>query len=184
MNVTLRRFDPYATDMGRVLNAILTMKSDDKIFTREDLFSLYNRCYYVEAADGSIVGVAIAKYFSRNQEVIFGNYGDPNSAIRDEHYTIQYLLLDNCIYWDGQYVNMFDVATVLIREICADTTDKMVIMDLARQCEVNISNSRDVTRALICKALEITGFGQWYQNPNIYLRVMPIDFNKMHKILG
>ena len=67
----------------------------------------------------------------------------------------------------------------LIRELCADLNDWSVWIDIEYQAGINLGASKEDTISIITESVLANGFKQAI-NRFAYIRVMPIDFGKLH----
>ena len=163
-------------DCARLAIAIMQLKKTDENIVEAEMMELINHCYYAQDTEtGAIVAVVVAirelvKYSSIEDD----GYGEDTFANR---YILKYLAGDPyAISSTNMGYTMQNVLVYLVRELVNDMNDWAVWADTDTLYE---EDNDDYNKAIHI-ALRSNNFVSHVNKPNIFIRVMPIDFDAIH----
>ena len=160
-------------DLERILMAIMAMKDSEDCITIDEMHDYIDRTYYAEDENSNILAIITA-----NRRSIDYSEEATRQNLNSTRYQIKHLLFSKQAIEEAGY-DCTKVVTRLVKELCADLNDWSVWIDVEYQAEINLGTSKDDTISIITESVLANGFKQAI-NRFAYIRVMPIDFGKLH----
>ena len=160
-------------DLERILMAIMTMKDSEDCITIDEMHDYIDRTYYAEDENSNILAIITA-----NRRSIDYSEEATRQNLNSTRYQIKHLLFSKQAIEEAGY-DCTKVVTRLVKELCADLNDWSVWIDVEYQAEINLGASKEDTISIITESVLANGFKQAI-NRFAYIRVMPIDFGKLH----
>lgn len=160
-------------DLERILMAIMTMKDSEDCITTDEMHDFIDRTYYAEDENSNILAIITA-----NRRSIDYSEKATRQNLNSTRYQIKHLLFSKQAIEEAGY-DCMKVVTRLVKELCADLNDWSVWIDIEYQAEINLGASKEDTISIITESVLANGFKQAI-NRFAYIRVMPIDFGKLH----
>ena len=160
-------------DLERILMAIMTMKDSEDCITTDEMHDYIDRTYYAEDENSNILAIITA-----NRQSIDYSEEATRQNLNSTRYQIKHLLFSKQAIEEAGY-DCTKVVKRLVKELCADLNDWSVWIDVEYQAEINLGASKEDTISIITESVLANGFKQAI-NRFAYIRVMPIDFGKLH----
>ena len=160
-------------DLERILMAIMAMKDSEDCITIDEMHDYIDRTYYAEDENSNILAIITA-----NRRSIDYSEEATRQNLNSTRYQIKHLLFSKQAIEEAGY-DCTKVVTRLVKELCADLNDWSVWIDVEYQAEINLGASKEDTISIITESILANGFKQAI-NRFAYIRVMPIDFGKLH----
>lgn len=160
-------------DLERILMAIMAMKDSEDCITIDEMHDYIDRTYYAEDENSNILAIITA-----NRRSIDYSEEATRQNLYSTRYQIKHLLFSKQAIEEAGY-DCMKVVTRLVKELCADLNDWSVWIDIEYQAGINLGTSKDDTISIITESVLANGFKQAI-NRFAYIRVMPIDFGKLH----
>lgn len=160
-------------DLDKVIIGIMQLKDTDTCVTTVEAMEFIDHCYYAEDdASNYIVGIVAAtrevlQEYSEVEDSVVTTY--PNK------YNIVYMLGDDYFIEEYNKQTLQDIMVYLVRELSADMNDWSVWADTSK-----IFTTDDKFNNAIAIALRTNDFVKSKSHDNMYIRVMPLQFNKNH----
>lgn len=160
-------------DLERILMAIMAMKNSEDCITTDEMHDYIDRTYYAEDENGNILAIITA-----NRRSIEYSEEATRQNLNSTRYQIKHLLFSKQTIEEAGY-DCTKVVKRLVKELCADLSDWSVWIDIEYQAGINLGASKEDTISIITESVLANGFKQAI-NRFAYIRVMPIDFGKLH----
>ena len=161
-------------DIKTVVTAIMNLKNTNSCITDAEAYEFIDHCYYAYDQDlNSVVGIVAAT------REILTETSELNGETVETHphrYKIVYMLGDD--YAIEEYSspqNLQSVMVYLVRELTADMNDWSVWVDTN-----DIFVSDDFYNVSLYRALRSNYFRPHKTEPNLMIRTMPVNFDRLH----
>lgn len=160
-------------DLERILMAIMAMKDSEDCITIDEMHDYIDRTYYAEDENSNILAIITA-----NRRSIDYSEEATRQNLNSTRYQIKHLLFSKQAIEEAGY-DCTKVVKRLVKELCADLSDWSVWIDIEYQAGINLGAIKEDTISIITESVLANGFKQAI-NRFAYIRVMPIDFGKLH----
>ena len=160
-------------DIPKMCITLMSMKESADCITESEMHDFIDRTYYAEDENGNILAIITA-----NRRSIAYSEEATRQNLNSTRYQIKHLLFSKQAIEEAGY-DCTKVVTRLVKELCADLNDWSVWIDVEYQAEINLGASKEDTISIITESILANGFKQAI-NRFAYIRVMPIDFGKLH----
>lgn len=160
-------------DLERILMTIMAMKDSEDCITTDEMHDYIDRTYYAEDENSNILAIITA-----NRRSIEYSEEATRQNLNSTRYQIKHLLFSKQAIEEAGY-DCTKVVKRLVKELCADLSDWSVWIDVEYQAGINLGASKEDTISIITESVLANGFKQAI-NRFAYIRVMPIDFGKLH----
>ena len=160
-------------DLERVLMSLMSMKSSEDCITTNEMHDYIDRTYFAEDDKENILAIITV-----NRRSIEYSEEATRQNLNSTRYQIKHLLFSKQAIEEAGY-DCTKVVKRLVKELCADLSDWSVWIDVEYQADINLGASKEDTISIITESILANGFKQAI-NRFAYIRVMPIDFGKLH----
>lgn len=160
-------------EIPRLCITLMSMKESADCITEDEMHDFIDRTYYAEDENRDILAIITA-----NRRSIEYSEEATQQNMNSTRYQIKHLLFNKQAIEEAGY-DCTKVVTRLVKELCVDLNDWSVWIDVEYQAGINLGTSKEDTISIITDAVLANDFKKAV-NRFAYIRVMPIDFGKLH----
>lgn len=162
-------------DADYLLMEIMRMKNSDECLTEEEVYELIDRTYYYIDEQRYIAAIVCVV---RDMLIDYNRFPTHTRVENPNRYRIKYALFNSGLL-AMENVSPKKVMNSLIREVCASLNDWSVWIDIDYMSNINDGASPEETKEVLQYAAAKNYF-KTASNRFGYIRVMPIEFDKLH----